>query len=175
VIEADKRGLPLMLPQSKRNFSVPPNVYIVGTMNTADRSIRVLDAAIRRRFAFSELMPDSGLLAGGRVRDLPLDDFLDSLNAAISRREGREKQIGHSVLMDGDGPIDTVEEFAKRFRYEIVPLLQEYCYEDYRALMDYIGPDLVDVENQRLKEDVFQDPEALVAALAARLNRMGAN
>jgi 5-methylcytosine-specific restriction protein B len=144
-------------------------------MNTADRSIRVLDAAIRRRFTFSEVMPDSTLLTGGRIRDLALDDFLDFLNAAIARREGREKQIGHSVFMDGDGPIDTVEEFAKRFRYEVVPLLQEYCYEDYRTLMDYLGSDLVDMDDQRLKSEILDDPDALVAALAALVNRSEGN
>src|SRR5436190_16476525 len=165
VIEADKRGMPLTLPQSKRPFAVPPNVYIVGTMNTADRSIRVLDAAIRRRFAFCELMPDSTLLSGARFRDLALDDFLDFLNAAIARREGREKQIGHAVFMDADGPVDTIEEFAKRFRYEVIPLLQEYCYEDYRALMEYIGPNLVDVEAQKLNDEAVEEPDALVDAL----------
>jgi 5-methylcytosine-specific restriction protein B len=171
VIEADKRGMQITLPQSKRQFAVPQNVYIVGTMNTADRSIRVLDAAIRRRFAFHELLPDSTLLTGRRFGDLVLEDFLDYLNGLISKKDGREKQIGHAVFMAGEEALDDVEEFAKRFRYEVVPLLQEYCYEDYRALAHYLGEELVDTTEQRLKTDLLDQPEALAAALARLINR----
>ena len=140
VLEADKRETAVFLPQSRKPFWVPENVYIVGTMNTADRSIKVLDAAIRRRFAFHELMPDSSLLAGQRFGDLALDDLLDHLNSLIASKIGREKQIGHSFFLVDDEPVSDVDEFAKRFRYEVIPLLQEYCYEDYRALADYLGP-----------------------------------
>lgn len=166
IVEADKRGLTVTLPQSKQLFAIPGNVYIVGTMNTADRSIRVLDAAIRRRFAFHEVMPQSDLLAGVQFGDLALDGFLDYLNARISEKEGREKQIGHAVFFVGDEPISQVEEFARRVKYEIVPLLQEYCYEDYNALADYLGTELVNAKLQRLNTDLLQQPQALAAALA---------
>jgi len=174
VIEADKRGLEVTLPQSKEKFAVPENVYIVGTMNTADRSIRVLDAAVRRRFAFHELLPDSTLLSGRQFGDLVLEDFLDYLNDLIRKKEGREKQIGHAVFMDVGEAVDDAAEFAKRFRYEVVPLLQEYCYEDYGALAHYLGPELVDVAGQRLRTDLIEQPEALAAALARLINPRGA-
>lgn len=171
VLEADKRGLHVVLPQSKTAFAVPPNVYIIGTMNTADRSVRVLDAAIRRRFTFCELMPDSALLAGRQFGDLVLQDFFEYLNRLVAKREGREKQIGHSVFMDEDEPVDSIEEFARRFRHEVVPLLQEYCYDDYAALETYLGSELVDAEGQRLKNDVLDEPETMVAALVRQMAR----
>ena len=73
LLEVDKRGMPVTLPQSKDAFTIPPNVYVLGTMNTADRSIKLLDTALRRRFAFVELMPDPGLLSGAKVGPLPLE------------------------------------------------------------------------------------------------------
>ncbi|MDP1571931.1 MAG: AAA family ATPase [Vicinamibacterales bacterium] len=166
VLEADKRGLSVTLPQSKELFSIPENVYIVGTMNTADRSIKVLDAAIRRRFAFHELMPQVDLLAGVQFGDLALDAFLDYLNARISKKEGREKQIGHSVFFVGEDPVSQVEEFARRIKHEVIPLLQEYCYEDYTALADYLGNEVVNEKMERLNSDLLQQPQALADALA---------
>ena len=132
LLERDKRGLTLTLPQSKETFSVPLNVFLLGTMNTADRSIKLLDAALRRRFAFLECMPDSELLHGAEVGDLALDDFLDGLNQRIARFEGREKQVGHSYLLVDGQPVDEVEEFAARFREEILAvaagvLLRRVC------------------------------------------------
>lgn len=165
LLEVDKRGLPVTLPQSKDSFSIPPNVYLLGTMNTADRSIKLLDAALRRRFAFVELMPDISVLQGAKVGTLALDDFLEELNRRIAKTEGREKQIGHSFLLDGDEPISDQDEFARRFRQEILPLLQEYCYEDYGALASYIGTKLVDKEGQTVDHDQLNDADALLAAL----------
>jgi 5-methylcytosine-specific restriction protein B len=165
LLEKDKRGLMVSLPQSKEPFTIPDNVYVLGTMNTADRSIKLLDAALRRRFAFIELMPDSSLLQGGKVGSLLLDDFLEKLNQRIAEKEGREKQIGHSFLMEGDGPVTDQEEFSRRFRQEILPLLQEYCYDDYRVLATYIGEELVDLKTQTLNEERLADPEQLIGAL----------
>lgn len=165
LLEKDKRGLMISLPQSKESFTIPPNVYVLGTMNTADRSIKLMDAALRRRFAFIELMPDPSLLEGGRVGNLELDDFLEKLNRRIAAKEGREKQIGHSFLMDGDGPVSDSVEFARRFRQEILPLLQEYCYDDYKVLADYIGDKLVDTQAQVLNEERLSKPDQLIEAL----------
>lgn len=166
LLEKDKRGMVVTLPQSKESFAIPPNVYLLGTMNTADRSIKLLDAALRRRFAFLELMPDVEVLRGATVNDLPLDDFLETLNRRIAQKEGREKQIGHAYLMDNGQPISDSEEFARRFRQEILPLLQEYCYDDYAALATYLGEKLVDSKNQILNEDLLADDNALIDALA---------
>jgi 5-methylcytosine-specific restriction protein B len=148
-------------------------VYLLGTMNTADRSIKLLDAALRRRFAFIELLPDTEVLGGAKVRDLALDDFLEELNRRIARGAGREKQVGHSFLLDGDQPVTDPEEFAHRFRQDILPLLQEYCYDDYGALADYLGPKLVDREGQVLNEEVLLDTERLMTALEEEFGRAG--
>ena len=165
LLEKDKRGVPVMLPQSKQSFTIPSNVYIVGTMNTADRSIRLLDTALRRRFAFAELMPDPESLAGAKVGNLALDEFLEGLNRRIVKSQGREKQVGHSFLLEGDQPITDPDDFARRFRQEILPLLQEYCYDDYAMLATYLGDAFIDKEAQSLKEDVLNDPVRLLAVL----------
>jgi 5-methylcytosine-specific restriction protein B len=170
LLEKDKRGMPVTLPQSKESFSVPPNVFILGTMNTADRSIKLLDAALRRRFAFRELMPDTELLRGASVGALMLDVFLEGLNRRVAKAEGREKQIGHSFLLDGSVPVADADEFARRFRQEILPLLQEYCYEDYGALAGYIGEKIVDRNANALDVEYLNDPEALIGALAEQFN-----
>ena len=169
LLEVDKRGMTVVLPQSRETFAIPPNVYLIGTMNTADRSIKLLDAALRRRFAFIELMPEAETVAGGKVGDLDLAVFLSGLNAKIAATEGREKQIGHSFLLtDGGEPVSSHEEFAQRFRYEILPLLQEYSYEDYGELESYIGSRLVNVREQSLNADVLSVPTDLVEALRAQ-------
>ena len=175
LLERDKRGLTLTLPQSKETFSVPPNVFLLGTMNAADRSIKLLDAALRRRFAFIECMPDTELLQGAEVGDLALDDFLDGLNQRIARFEGREKQVGHSYLLVDGQPVDEVEEFAARFREEILPLLQEYCYDDYAMLAKFIGGELVDADAGTLDAEKVDDAEQLVAALAREFGAGGAS
>lgn len=168
LLEADKRGLAVILPQSKMPLAVPPNVFVLGTMNTADRSIKLLDTALRRRFAFIEMMPDIELLSGASVGDLELSDFLTGLNQAIERVEGREKQIGHSYFLHDDGrPVSTIEEMGARFREEILPLLQEYAYDESKVLVEILGGELVDAANG-LNVDVIEDDAQLVAALARR-------
>jgi 5-methylcytosine-specific restriction enzyme B len=169
LLEKDKRGLQVVLPQSRETFAVPENVYVLGTMNTADRSIKLLDAALRRRFAFIEVMPDPEHLRGAEVGGLALDEFLEELNRRVLRREGREKQIGHSFLMDGSRGLTDAEEFARRFRHEILPLLQEYCYADYAALAGYLGREIVDPVAHSLDEELLGHPERLTEALARAL------
>lgn len=170
LLEKDKRGVTVTLPQSKESFCIPPNVYVLATMNTADRSIKLLDAALRRRFAFIELMPDVDILSGAKVGDLALDDFLMRLNERIARKEGREKQIGHSFLMNGPEPVTEPDDFVLRFRQDILPLLQEYCYDDYGALADFLGDKIVKRDEQVLDQEVLQDTDALLAALAEQLD-----
>ncbi len=165
LIEYDKRGLMVTLPQSKESFAIPKNVFLLGTMNTADRSIKLLDAAIRRRFAFVELMPDVELLHGAKVGALDLAEFLVELNGRIAQHVGREKQVGHSFFMEGDQPVTDIDEFARRFRQEVLPLLQEYCYDDFGALARYLGDGLVDQDAQTLRADRLEDPDSLLAAL----------
>jgi 5-methylcytosine-specific restriction protein B len=172
LLEHDKRGLTVTLPQSREKFEVPRNVHVLGTMNTADRSIRLLDAALRRRFAFIELMPDTGPLQGAVVGGLDLALFLEILNGRIAKTEGREKQIGHSFLLDDSGqPLSDIEQFAAQFRHEIVPLLQEYAFEDYTELESYLGKGVVDVDSQRIRPGLLDDAQALVDALVAGFNQ----
>jgi len=158
------------LPQNRKSFSIPDNVYLLGTMNTADRSIKLMDTALRRRFAFLELMPDVSLLTGATVNNLPLDEFLSTLNSRIIETEGREKQIGHAFFLDGEQPISEPEEFGRRFRQEILPLLQEYCYEDYSELAHYLGKQLVNIQEQSFNTDKLMDSDRLIEALTAMVN-----
>jgi 5-methylcytosine-specific restriction protein B len=171
LLELDKRGKEVTLPQSGEMFSVPKNVYIVGTMNTADRSIRVLDAALRRRFAFIELMPEPGLLDGEGPEGMKVNVVLEHLNSRIAKSEGREKQVGHSYFMDGSTVIKDAAEFSRRFRQELIPLLQEFCYDDYAKLAEFVGRDIVDVEAQMLNEEIVNNPAALIEALVKELGK----
>ncbi|MBP8002394.1 MAG: EVE domain-containing protein [Chloroflexi bacterium] len=170
LLEKDKRGLVVTLPQSKESFTIPPNVFVLGTMNTADRSIKLMDAALRRRFAFMEIMPDVSPLQGATINNLPLDDFLEALNKRIAAREGREKQIGHAYFLDGEQPISEPEEFARRFRQEILPLLQEYCYDDYAELAYYLGAQLINEKDQTLNTQTLSNVDSLLEALTALVN-----
>jgi 5-methylcytosine-specific restriction enzyme B len=169
LIDKDKRGFTVQLPQSGVNFAVPPNVLIIATMNTADRSVQLLDIALRRRFTFLELLPESDQLEGITAGGLALDTFLDELNQQIRRRFGREKQIGHAMFFHGSSIVDTPESFASMFHYELLPLLQEYLYEDYTELRNLLG-DVIDVGTQRIAADVEDDPDALCAKLAVKFD-----
>ncbi len=170
MLEKDKRGLVVTLPQSKESFAVPANVYLLGTMNTADRSIKLMDTALRRRFAFVEMMPDASLLVGAAINGLPLDDLLLTLNRRIAVAEGREKQIGHAFLLDGELPLSEPAEFGRRFRQEILPLLQEYCYDDYAELAHYLGDRLVNGSEGTLNMEILADDDRLIEALTAVVN-----
>lgn len=170
LLEKDKRGVTVTLPQSGEEFSVPDNVYLIGTMNTADRSIHMLDAALRRRFAFLERLPDLTVLAGGQVGSLKLDDFLEELNRRIRERVGREKQIGHALFLDGQGePISSTEVFALVFRFELLPLVQEYTFGDYSDLQHFFGSEIIDAQEERPNDELLTDPASLVEALADHL------
>ena len=142
IIEKDKRGKTVVLPLSRSAFRVPPNVFLIGTMNTADRSIALLDTALRRRFGFIELMPDVSLLDQASVSEIPLGPWLEALNRRICEHVGRDArnlQIGHSFLMEGGKPVKDATRFFHVVRDEIIPLLEEYCYEDYDALHAILG------------------------------------
>lgn len=174
LLEKDKRGDSVHLPLSAGEpFTVPDNLFIIGTMNTADRSIALLDTALRRRFGFLELMPDAGLLAGVVIEaSIPLDGWLAALNRRILEHVGRDArnlQIGHAYLLDGGKPVADLPRFARILAQDIVPLLEEYCYEDYETLSAILGPGLVDQPRRRIRRELF-DPDqrdTLIPALLA--------
>jgi len=156
VIEHDKRGMSVTLP-SGGQFAVPRNVFLICTMNTADRSISLLDTALRRRFGFVELMPDSSLLSGRVAGGLPLGPWLDALNARLRRylkRDARNLQVGHAYLLAH--PPTSIPEFARVLRDEIIPLIEEYCYDDFVALREILGAELIDVDRSRIREELFE-------------------
>lgn len=157
VIELNKRNLKITLPMSGTVFSVPSNVFLIGTMNTADRSISILDTALRRRFGFVELMPDSSRLMGQKVGTLSLAAWLDALNARVRKhlkRDARNLQIGHAYLMPHQ-PIRSVAELGRVLRDDIVPLLEEYCYDDFQMLRNILGKELIDAEIGRIRDEMF--------------------
>jgi 5-methylcytosine-specific restriction protein B len=157
LIERDKREMSIILPARGSSFSVPSNVFLIGTMNTADRSISLLDTALRRRFGFIELMPDSSQLSGRSAGRLLLGPWLDALNLRLRqhlKRDARNLQIGHAYLLTQ--PITSVAEFARVLRDEIIPLIEEYCYDDFGTLRDILGTALVDVEGGRIRGEIFE-------------------
>lgn len=174
LLEKNKRGQEVILPLSGDKFSVPVNVLVIGTMNTADRSIALLDTALRRRFGFVELMPDSSTLAGAIVGEtIPLGPWLDALNSRIREhigKDARNLQIGHAYLLDEHGkPVSDFTNFSHILAEDIIPLLEEYCYEDYSALLEILGGAIVDDERQRVRDELFQPAhrQDLVEALLA--------
>ncbi|MEU9730138.1 AAA family ATPase [Streptomyces sp. NPDC048002] len=161
LLELDKRDLPLALSVSRRTFSVPPNVRIIGTMNTADRSISHLDAAIRRRFAFLPVGPDPDALSG-TVGPLDLAQFFESLNTRISRHLDADHQIGHAYLLRDGEPLATDADLAAAFHHEVIPLLEDYCLGRADLLHRILGG-LVDADTGR---PALMSPQDLAAALA---------
>ncbi|EOI0350047.1 AAA family ATPase, partial [Campylobacter jejuni] len=128
----EKEELKVTLPYSGEKFGVPKNVYIIGTMNTADRSITSLDTALRRRFEFIEMMPDVSKLSID-CEGINLQELLKAINTRIEYLLDREKTIGHAFFIS----VENLESLKKVFKNRIIPLLQEYFYNDY-ALIDAV-------------------------------------
>ena len=138
LIESSKRigqseELQLVLPYSKKTFGVPNNVYIIGTMNTADRSIALMDTALRRRFHFIEMQPNPDILAEIDVEGINISEMLRIMNKRVEILCDREHTIGHSYFIPlRDTP--TMDCLASIFRNSIIPLLQEYFFDDYEKI-----------------------------------------
>lgn len=163
IIEKDKRGEEIKIPIQKELFKIPPNIYIIGTMNTADRSIALLDTALRRRFAFIEFMPDYTFFEDvieSEDLQISLKKWLKQLNLKIREelgKDGRNLQIGHAYLLKKEGiPIREIENFVEAFRQDIIPLLEEYCYGDYAMLARIIGEKIVNIKDQVINEQLFK-------------------
>ena len=150
LIEESKRvgkeeGMKTLLPYSMKPFGVPENVYIIGTMNTADRSIATIDTALRRRFEFKEMLPDPEVVDKISVGNLSIKELLARMNRRIAVLYDREHTIGHAYFM----PLakdNSMEKLAEIFKNKVIPLLQEYFYEDYEKIR------LVLADNQKKDE-----------------------
>ncbi|SOY39737.1 conserved hypothetical protein [Cupriavidus taiwanensis] len=138
LIESSKRAgspeaLEVVLPYSKSRFSVPSNLYLIGTMNTADRSLAGLDLALRRRFNFKEMPPRPELLEGVEIDGVNVGALLRVINERIELLLDRDHCIGHAYFMPlVESP--TLDGLARVFRAKILPLLQEYFFEDWQRI-----------------------------------------
>ena len=173
LIEPTKRSgkkecISTKLPYSKKEFTVPDNVYIIGTMNTADRSIALMDTALRRRFKFEEMLPDYHLLEDIFVEDkgvkVNIGAMLKVINERIEYLYDREHTIGHAVFlekMENDKIDIDINKLENIFKKNIIPLLQEYFYEDYEKIRIVLGDNAKDEDEQfilavSIPKDIFE-------------------
>lgn len=147
-------SISVRLPYSRDLFSVPENVYIIGTMNTADRSLTGLDAALRRRFSFTEMPPRPELLEGSRLHgtEFSLADLLDCLNRRITALLDGDHCLGHAWFM-GLGRVVTAEALTTVFRNHILPLLEEYFFEDWEKIQWVLNDHRKEAETSFLLRD----------------------
>lgn len=164
LLEEDKRkGNPehteVKLPYSGKEFSVPNNVYIIGTMNTADRSVEALDTALRRRFSFVEMQPNPEILS--EVENVDLSKLLETINKRIEVLIDKDHQIGHSYFIG----IQNIVDLQRTFKDKIIPLLEEYFYGDFGKIGLVLGGEFIkSVENEitfpknfKYEEGFFED------------------
>ncbi len=169
LLEEDKRAgmseaLQTVLPYSRERFSVPPNLSVIGTMNTADRSIETIDTALRRRFFFQEIRPQPALLRtpvdpeaakasvaaeaeavyDKKQPDLPLDVLLEVLNLRLEKLLDREHTIGHGYFLPVLQADDPWQKLQQVFYQQIIPLLQEYFFSDETKIAWVLGEAFVE-------------------------------
>ena len=172
LIEPSKRigadeEIRLKLPYSQELFGVPSNLYIIGTMNTADRSIALMDTALRRRFHFEEMMPNSSLLKKFEVDGIKIDNLLETINKRVEYLYDRDHTIGHAYFMsleNLEAKEDKKAELENIFRNKIIPLLQEYFYDDWEKVRLVLGDGFVEkieVKSDIFDEDLIKDSEYL--------------
>lgn len=142
LLEEDKRfgapeALSVKLPYSKTEFAIPKNLYIIGTMNTADRSVEALDTALRRRFEFTETLPDPFLLQEITFGEISLQEVLELINNRIEALLDRDHTIGHAYFLSIAN--NDIEKLTTVFNNKIIPLLQEYFYNDYEKIALVLG------------------------------------
>jgi len=178
LLEADKRawwdeegqlvdGMEITLPYSGERFGVPKNLDVYATMNTADRSISLMDAALRRRFRFIELMPEPKQITGnqgdGYIPDgegglLSLRDLLNAINLRLRYLLHRDQTFGHAYFME----IKDIDSLRKTVVYEIIPMLSEYFYDDWQQIRRVLADENAPAEHQIITRNLL-DPEHLFA------------
>ena len=146
------------LPYSRDRFGIPDNLYVIGTMNTADRSIQLLDTALRRRFAFIELMPDAEHEGVSRdIEGIDCTKLLKAMNERIAALLNREHQIGHTYLLE----VDTIDKLSDAMKNRIFPLLQEYFFDDWAKIRAVLGGNAFvtvdEVQNLRTDPDMPEE------------------
>lgn len=166
-----------ILPYSGTEFGVPNNVFIIGTMNTADRSIALMDTALRRRFNFIEMMPKEELLAEVKVGAIDIERMLKVINTRVEYLFDREHKIGHAYFT----PLikePTLNKLADIFQNAIIPLMQEYFYDDYSRIQLIFGDqakieDLKFIRDEKVKiSDVFKgNPDVELPELKYSIQR----
>ena len=167
--EGNKEELEVILPYSKESFTIPKNLYILGTMNTADRSIALLDIALRRRFYFIEMMPRYYIFKDIKINDIDLGLLLSTINERIEFLLDREHTIGHSYFLN----ISSFEDLTSVFKNSIMPLLTEYFYDDFEKIKLVLGDNgfinskslSASLKGNYLRKDIFKiDERALEIA-----------
>ncbi|MEC3947569.1 hypothetical protein [Sphingobium sp. HWE2-09] len=138
LIEPSKRAgateaLSVVLPYSKERFSLPSGLHIIGTMNTADRSLASVDIALRRRFIFEEVEPDTSALEGVEVAGVDLGALLETLNDRIEALLDRDHRLGQAYLLGLEAG-DDISPLRHIFEKQILPLLQEYFFDDWNRV-----------------------------------------
>ena len=152
LLEQDKRGkLKVMLPYSKKEFTVPNNLIVIGTMNTADRSIAAIDTALRRRFTFVELEPDASVITKyyNPIVNNTIDmvKLLNAINEKIMKYYDRDHRIGHAYFLG----IESLSNFYQVWYYKILPLLNEYFYNDIDTIRSIVGNYFIDDYGNSIK------------------------
>ncbi len=155
LIEPSKRlgsdeEIQVKLPYSNELFRVPKNLYIIGTMNTADRSIALLDTALRRRFDFVEMMPKAELLVF-EIEGIEIKSLLQTINARVKYLYDREHTIGHAYFMELNEE-STLDDLNAIMRNKVIPLLQEYFYDDWKKILLVLNDGFI----EELREDAIK-------------------
>ena len=162
LIEEDKRlgnneALEVTLPYSKESFGVPPNLYIIGTMNTADRSVEALDTALRRRFSFEEMPPNYSLTQlDYTIYNYKASKLLKTINRRIEKLLDKDHAIGHSYFIVEEGK-NEAKEVIKAFYKNIIPLLQEYFFGDFGKIGLVLGKGFVNKMEWVKNTEAFAD------------------
>lgn len=145
LLEPDKRegrleALTAVLPYSKQYFGVPPNLYVIGTMNSTDRTAEALDLALRRRFRFEHMQSDAALLRGRMIGQIELSQLLATINHRLAFLLGPDYAVGHAYFLE----VETFADLCRIFETAILPLLETYFTNDYAKIGLIMGQDFIE-------------------------------